>query len=142
MLNKNNYCSINCLNAKKFKIPLSARSHFFHLKKKQILNILNHLILSQGEWLSKFENKFLKFLNSKGKAYAVTSGASAIELAASVLKLKSSDEVIIPSHTYCATALPFARYKAKIRWVDINRDDFTIDLEHLKKIISKKQKQL
>ena len=72
------------------------------------MNILNHSdFLSQGEWLSKFENKFLKFLNSKGKAYAVTSGASAIELAASVLKLKSSDEVIIPSHTYCATALHF-----------------------------------
>lgn len=129
---------------KKFKIPWSARSHFFSSKeKKQILNILNHSdFLSQGEWLSKFENKFLKFLNSKGKAYAVTSGASAIELAASVLKLKSSDEVIIPSHTYCATALPFARYKAKIRWVDINRDDFTIDLEHLKKIISKKTKAI
>ena len=129
---------------KKFKIPWSARSHFFSSKeKKQILNILNHSdFLSQGEWLSKFENKFLQFLNSKGKAYAVTSGAIAIDLAASVLKLKSSDEVIIPSHTYCATALPFTRYKVKIRWVDINRDDFTIDLEHLKKIISKKTKAI
>tara|TARA_B100000886_G_scaffold336318_1_gene294856 strand:+ start:2864 stop:4063 length:1200 start_codon:yes stop_codon:yes gene_type:complete len=129
---------------KKFKIPWSTRSHFFSSKeKKAVINILNHSeCLSQGEWLSKFENKFLKFLNSSGKAYAVTSGASAIELAASVLRLKSSDEIIIPSHTYCASALPFTRYNAKIRWVDINKDDFTIDIGHLEKIINKKTKAI
>ena len=98
---------------KKFKIPWSARSHFFSAKeKKEIIKILDHGdTLSQGKWLLKFENKFLKFLKSKGKAYAVTSGASAIELAASVLRLKPSDEIIIPAHTYCASALPFTRYK-------------------------------
>ena len=124
---------------KKFKIPWSGRSHFFSSKeKKGIIKILNKSdYLSQGEWLEKFENKFLKFLNSKGKAYAVTSGASAIELAASVLKIKPSDEIIVPSHTYCASALPFVRYNAKIRWVDINKDDFTIDVENLKKIVNK-----
>ena len=125
---------------KKFKIPWSARSHFFSIKEKnQIIKILNKSDkLSQGEWLEKFEKKFLKFLKSKGKAYAVTSGASAIELAASVLRLKPSDEVIIPSHTYCATALPFYRYGVKIKWVDINKDDFTINIDHLEKIINKK----
>ena len=127
---------------KKFKIPWSTRSHFFSTKEKnEIIKILNKSkSLSQGDWLGKFENKFLNFLNSKGKAYAVTSGASAIELAASVLKLKSTDEIIIPSHTYCASALPFVRYNTKIKWVDINKDDFTINVEHLKRIITKKTK--
>ena len=102
---------------KKFKIPWSPRSHFFSSKeKKEIIKILDKSeILTHGKWLEKFENKFLKFLNSKGKAFAVTSGASAIELAVSVLRLKPSDEIIIPSHTYCASALPFVRYGAKIR---------------------------
>lgn len=127
---------------KKFKIPWSPRSHFFSSKEKRgILKILDKSdCLTQGKWLEKFENKFLKFLNSKGKAYAVTSGASAIELVASVLKLKPSDEIIIPSHTYCASALPFTRYNTKIKWVDINKEDFTIDLAHLKKIINKNTK--
>ncbi len=126
----------------KFRIPWSPRSHFFSLKeKKEVIKILDHAdCLTQGRWLEKFENKFLKFLNSKGKAFAVTSGASAIELAASVLRLKSSDEIIIPSHTYCASALPFVRYNAKIKWVDINKDDFTIDIDHLKKCINKNTK--
>lgn len=127
---------------KKFKIPWSPRSHFYTPKeKKEIIKILDKSdCLTQGEWLKKFENKFLKFLNSSGKAYAVTSGASAIELAASVLNLKPNDEIIIPSHTYCATALPFTRYNVKIKWVDINKDDFTIDVEHLKKLINKNTK--
>ena len=127
---------------KKFKIPWSPRSHFFSSKEKNgLIKILDKSeSLTQGIWLKKFEKKFIKFLDSKGKAYAVTSGASAIELAASVLKLKPSDEIIIPSHTYCASAIPFTRYGTKIRWVDINKDDFTIDVEHLKKIINKKTK--
>ena len=127
---------------KKFKIPWSPRSHFFSSKeKKEIIKILDKSeILTHGKWLEKFENKFLKFLNSKGKAFAVTSGASAIELAVSVLRLKPSDEIIIPSHTYCASALPFVRYGAKIRWVDINKDDFTINIGNLKNIINKNTK--
>ena len=129
---------------KKFKIPWSPRSHFFSVKEKNgIIKILDSSdALSQGKWLNKFENKFLKFINSRGKAFALTSGASALELIAGVLNLKNSDEIIIPSHTYCATALPFTRYNVKIRWVDINKDDFTIDVNHLKKIINKKTKAI
>ncbi len=129
---------------KKFKIPWSSRSHFFLEKeKKAVMKILDKSdVLTQGMWLKKFEKKFIKFLNSKSKAYALTSGASAIELAASVLKLKPSDEIIIPSHTYCATALPFIRYSCKIKWVDINKEDFTIDIDHLKKLVSKKTKAI
>lgn len=128
----------------KFKISWSPKSHFYSLKeKKSMMKLLDSSKpLSGGEWLNKFENKFLKFINCKGKAYAVTSGASAIELAASVLKLKPSDEIIVPSHTYCASALPFTRYSAKLKWVDINKNDFTIDVNHLNKIITKKTKAI
>ena len=129
---------------KKFKISWSPKSHFFSTKeKKSMIKLLDSSKpLTRGEWSKKFENKFLKFINSKGKAYAVTSGASAIELAASVLKLKPSDEIIIPSHTYCASALPFTRYNVKLKWVDINKDHFTVDVNHLKKIITKKTKAI
>lgn len=127
-----------------FIIPWSPRSHYYSKKERaSVLDIIDNAdILSQGKWLSKFEKKFLNYLNSKGKAFAVTSGASAIELAANVLKLKKNDEIIIPSHTYCATALPFTRYDIKIKWADINKDDFTIDVEHVKKLINKKTKAI
>ena len=110
----------------------------FYREKKEVLKILNGAnTLSQGTWLEKFEKKFIKFLNSKSKAYGVTSGASAIELAASLLQLKPSDEIIIPSHTYCATALPFTRYNCKIKWADIDPESFCVDPISIKKLITK-----
>ena len=129
---------------KKFKIPWSSRSHFLSKKeKKKIYNILENAdCLSHGIWLEKFENKFVRFLNSKGRAYGVTSGASAVELAASVLSLKPSDEVIIPSHTYCASALPFTRYNCKIKWADIDSESFCIDPSSVRKLITKKTKAI
>lgn len=127
---------------KNFLIPWSARSH--NLNNFEISKIVKILkkgnVLTQGIWLKKFEEKFQKFIKSKGKAFGVTSGASAIELAASLLRLKKEDEIIIPSHTYCATALPFARYNCKIKWADIDLNTFCIDVNSIKKLINKKTK--
>ena len=38
--------------------------------------------------------------------------------------------------------LPFSRYNVKIKWADINQDDFTIDIEHVKKLITNKTKAI
>ena len=56
-----------------------------------------------------------------------------MEIIAILLNLKKNDEVIIPAHTYCASAIPFARNGAKIIWADINFKSRTIDLEDFKK---------
>ncbi len=127
-----------------FKIPWSPRSHFYTKKEiGKVVEILkNGNELSQGIWLEKFESKFLKFIKSESKAYAVTSGASAIEIGAALLNLKKNDEIIIPSHTYCATALPFTRYDCKIKWADINSETFCVDPSSIKKLITKQTKAI
>ena len=132
------------LNRRNMIIPWSSRSHGFTFKEiRTIIKVSNSADpLTQGKYLKRFEEKFEKFLKTKGKAFGVTSGASAIELVATLLNLKKNDEVIIPAHTYCASALPVCRYKAKIKWVDINLDDFTIDINHLRKLITKKTKAI
>ena len=56
-----------------------------------------------------------------------------------MLNIKKGDEIIIPAHTYCASAIPFARHGAKIVWVDIN-ENRVIDLSDLKKKITNKTK--
>ena len=48
----------------------------------------------------------------------------------------------MPAHTYCASAIPFARNGAKLVWADINFDTRTIDLEDFKKKLQKKQELL
>ncbi|WP_440679480.1 DegT/DnrJ/EryC1/StrS aminotransferase family protein [Candidatus Pelagibacter sp. HIMB1517] len=127
-----------------FKINWSSRSHkFTATEKKAVIEVMNRADpLTQGKYLQKFENDFKKYLGTKGKVFGVTSGASAIELAAASLNLKATDEVIIPAHTYCASALPFTRYKSNIKWADIDLETMTISEDHLKKLISKKTKAI
>ena len=72
----------------------------------------------------------------------MSSAASALEIIALLLDLKKGDEVIIPAHTYCASAIPFARNGAKIVWADIDFNSRTIDVEDVKKRLIEKQKLL
>ena len=129
---------------KNFKINWSAKSHNFSKQEKNaVLDVMMHADpLTQGKYLKKFEDDFKKYLKSKGEVFGVTSGASAIELAAACLDLKPNDEIIIPAHTYCATALPFTRYKAKIIWADIDLNTMSISSEHIKKLITKKTRAI
>ena len=56
--------------------------------------------------------------------------------------LKKGDEVIIPAHTYCASAIPFARQGAKIIWSDINFNTRVVDIEDIKIKITSKTKAI
>ena len=126
----------------KFKIPWSLRSHkYTQTEINKVINFLkSNKPLVNGEELNKFEKNFQKYLSNKSQVFAVTCGTSAIELAAATLSLKKSDEIIIPAHTYCASALPFCRYNCKIVWADIQLDTMTIDVNDLAKKINKKTK--
>ena len=125
------------------KIDWSGRAHNYSQKD---INFLVNVIkkadpLTQGKFLNKFENNLSKYLKTKN-IFAVSSAAAALEIIALLINLKKGDEVIIPAHTYCASAIPFARNGAKIIWADINFDTRTIDIEDVKKKISKKTKAI
>ena len=105
------------------KINWSGRSHSYSNKD---INYLVKIIktadpLTQGKYLKEFEYVFSKYIK-KRNVFAVSSAAAALEIISLLLKLKKGDEVIIPAHTYCASAIPFARQGAKIVWADIDFD--------------------
>ena len=107
------------------------------------LNYLNNFLkksesLTQGKELFKFETSLGKYLKVKN-INAVSSAAAGLEIIASLLQLKKGDEVIIPAHTYCATALPFLRNGAKIIWADIDFGYLIGSLEDIKKKITIKK---
>ena len=52
-------------------------------------------------------------------------------------QIKQGDEVIIPGHTYCATAIPFARNGAKIIWSDIELKTKLVSLEDILRKLQK-----
>ena len=56
-------------------------------------------------------------------------------LAAILIDANVNDEIIIPAHTYCATALAFVRNNAKIKWADINKDSLTVSLDSIKNLL-------
>jgi len=95
---------------------------------------------TQGEYQKRFENDFAKYLNTDYNCFAVSSGTAALELAAILSGVGSEDEVIIPAHTFTATAIPFARTGANIVWGDIDPDTFVISVDSIEKQITKKTK--
>ena len=72
----------------------------------------------------------------------MSSAAAALEIISLLLKLKKGDEVIIPAHTYCASAIPFGRQEARIIWSDINFYTRVVDINDIIKKINSKTKAI
>ena len=97
--------------------------------------------LTQGAYQNEFEKKFKSFIGSK-HAFAVCNCTAALELSAILSKIKRGDEVIIPAHTFAATAIPFGRRGAKIVWADIDPDTRLITAQTIKSCITKKTRAI
>jgi len=95
--------------------------------------------LSMGKYLKSFEEQFAKYIGVK-YAFGVNSATSALELAAILSGVGENDEVLLPAHTFTATALPFLRRKTKLVFVDIDPNTFLMDLNDLQQKITSKSK--
>ena len=90
-----------------------------------------------------------KFCDKFGFKYAVSSnsGSSANLLMISALmsnlyskKLKRNDEIIVPALAWSTSIFPLTQYGLKPVFVDCELETMNIDIEQVKKAISKKQK--
>jgi perosamine synthetase len=97
--------------------------------------------LTQGRYLAEFEAKFSRYHGSDN-CFALTNCAHALELSAVMSRLGPSDEVIIPAHTYCATAIPFGRTGAKIIWADIDPNTWVVSAKSIASKITPKTKAI
>ncbi len=124
-----------------YKIPWSGKS--VEYTPEEIEAVVQALKkadpLTQGKYLKEFETKFSEYLGVR-HSFAVSSATAALELAAILCRLTKDDEVIIPAHTFCATAIPFARTGAKIVWADIDADTRLVTRQTLEKLITPKTK--
>ena len=123
------------------KINFSPVSYQF--SKKEFEKIFKNLSqannYTQGKYLKKFENELSEYFETKN--CIVTSNAvSALEIIVDLLDLNKKDEIIIPAHTYTASAYPFLRKTRKIKWVDIDLNTRVTNLEHIKKRVTKNTK--
>ena len=123
----------------------------FTFRNKDLIEGIK-VIFSKNVTMSKVTKKFEKIFSKKIKvpySLMVNSGSSANFLAFQCLinpyrkkRLKKGDEVLIPSICWPTSFWPIVQSGLKPIFVDVDRENFNIDLEDLEKKISKKTKAL
>jgi dTDP-4-amino-4,6-dideoxygalactose transaminase len=106
--------------------------------KKGSLTSASHM---GGKYVQAFEKSASQFIKSK-YVIAVNSGTAALQASLYALDIKMGDEVLIPSFTFVATANSVMSTGAKPVFVDILKENYTIDPQDLKKKITKKTKAI
>lgn len=94
-----------------------------------------------GKNVQEFERRVTSFVKSK-YAVAVNSGTAALQASLYALGVKSGDEVLLPSFTFVATANSVASVGAKPVFVDILKENYTMDPADLRKKITRRTKAI
>ena len=96
---------------------------------------------TQGKYQNQFQDAFSAFCGVP-HSYAVATCTSALDIAATLCRFEPGDEVIIPGHTYCATAIPFGRHGASIVWADIDPETLVVTTETILEKITPRTKAI
>lgn len=107
------------------------------LKNGSLTSAANH----GGKHVQAFEKSASLFLKSK-YVVAVNSGTAALQAALYALDIKKGDEVLVPSFTFVATANSVVSTGAKPIFVDILKENYTMDPDDLQKKITKKTRAI
>jgi len=90
-----------------------------------------------GSYSTQFEEYFAEYQQSK-YCIGVGNGTDALEIAIEALDLPSNSEIIVPANSFIASAESVSRAGHKVVFCDVNSDDYTINIEDVKKRISYK----
>lgn len=93
-------------------------------------------VSSRGKYIEEFESNFSKYIKIKNSS-TCSNGTVALHLALLALGISEGDNVIVPNFTYIASANSIKYVNANPIFVDVNIDDWTIDINNLNNIIKK-----
>ena len=127
----------------KYRIPFSGRAHTYTKDEIQtVIDVMQTAVpLTQGQHQQDFEQKFCEYSGAK-HAFAVNNATAALELSAQLCQFTQGDEVIIPAHTFTASAYPFLKKGAKIVWADIDLKTRVVTAQTIEKCITKNTKAI
>jgi len=113
-------------------------------EKREVASVLEEKALTTaardgGKRVRDFESQMRSYLKVK-YVISVNSGTAALYAALLAAGIKQGDEVLIPSFTFVATANAVVAAGGKPVFVDIKKDDYTIDVSDLKSKIGNKSK--
>lgn len=97
--------------------------------------------LTQGAFMREFEEKFARFQGVEpGSCFTCMNGASALEMSAQLCLLHPGDEVVIPSHTFTASAYPYVKKGARLVWADIDPKTRVVTAETVERALTPRTK--
>lgn len=106
-----------------------------------ISSVISEAAFIQGPQVKNFSSALADYVHSP---FVITcaNGTDALQIAMMALNLKPGDEVILPVHTYVATAEVIALLGLKPVFVDVRPDHFNIDTSKLKSVITPKTRAI
>lgn len=118
--------------------------HGQYLKIKEevdasIQNVLDESMFINGGPVKQFSSELADYLGVK-HVIPCGNGTDAIMIALMALGLEKGDEVIVPAHTYVATAEVAALLGLKLVFVDVDSVSFCIDVNQVADAITSKTK--
>lgn len=116
------------------------RPLFGEEEKREIDNyLMEDGFFTEYKKTEEFENSIKSFTGAK-HCIVVNNGTISLTLAAIALGVKSGDEVIVPNYTMIATPNSVKLIGAEVKFVDVEPDTLVMDIEKVRKVITKKTK--
>jgi len=106
-----------------------------------VLNVIESTAFINGPQVHEFQKNLETYLGVK-HVIPCANGTDALQIAMMGLGLKPGDEVITADFTFAATVEVIALLQLTPVLVDVNPDDFNIDIEAVKKAITPKTKAI
>lgn len=108
---------------------------------KAIEEVVTSTAFIQGPQVSEFAKSLARYTGA-GRVIPCANGTDALQIAMMGLGLKPGEEVIVPVHTYVATAEVIALLGLKPVFVDVYEDTFNIDVNNIEKVITEKTRAI
>ena len=113
-----------------------------HINQKvidEVTKVLKSGWITTGPRTKAFEKEIAAYCGNE-KTLCLNSATAGLEIMLRWFGVKEGDEVILPAYTYSATANVVMHCGAKPVFVDVNADDFNINIAAIKKAITSKTK--
>ncbi len=100
-----------------------------------INEVISSSAFINGPKVHSFQRELEEYLGIK-HVIPCGNGTDALQIALMALNLKKGDEIICPDFTFVATAEVVKLLGLTAIFVDVDKDNFTIDIENIKSAIS------
>jgi len=119
------------------KVLMKVEFFRHNIGKKEIerlIEVLNSIILTTGEVVREFEEKFAGYLGAR-YAIGLNSGTAALHLSLIAYDIGKGDEVITTPMTFVATATSIMQAGARPVFVDVEPETGNIDVKKIEEFI-------